>query len=68
MDEAKQKEKAIIFCATQHHAAAVLDLVNQCKDKACLVFVNYCLRVTANDGEIVEQFLREFQAGTSKPA
>jgi type I restriction enzyme, R subunit len=27
MDEANQKEKAIIFCATQDHAAAVRDLV-----------------------------------------
>ena len=64
MDDANQKEKAIIFCATQDHAAAVRDLVNQyhhSKDKACLVSTNYCVRVTANDGEIGEQFLREFQ-------
>ncbi|MGY3054232.1 type I restriction enzyme R subunit [Pedobacter sp. UYEF25] len=58
MNEANQKEKAIIFCATQDHAAAVRDLVNQNKkDKN----PNYCVRVTANDGEIGEQFLREFQ-------
>ena len=58
MDDANQKEKAIIFCATQHHAAAVRDLVNQYKKSAD---PNYCVRVTANDGEIGEQFLREFQ-------
>ena len=29
MDDANQKEKAIIFCATQAHAALVRDLVNQ---------------------------------------
>jgi type I restriction enzyme R subunit len=58
MNEANQKEKAIIFCATQAHAAAVRDLVNQYKNSAD---PNYCVRVTANDGEIGEQFLREFQ-------
>ena len=58
MDEANQKEKAIIFCATQDHAAAVRDLVNQFKVSTN---PNYCVRVTANDGNIGEQFLREFQ-------
>ena len=58
MDEANQREKAIIFCATQDHAAAVRDLVNQYKQSSD---PNYCVRVTANDGEIGEQFLREFQ-------
>jgi type I restriction enzyme R subunit len=58
MNEANQKEKAIIFCATQVHAAAVRDLVNQYKNST---YPNYCVRVTANDGEIGEQFLREFQ-------
>lgn len=58
MDEANQKEKAIIFCATQDHAAAVRDLVNQYKTSKD---PNYCVQVTANDGEIGEQFLREFQ-------
>lgn len=59
MDDANQKEKAIIFCATQVHAAAVRDLVNQFKTES--QDANYCTRVTANDGEIGEQFLREFQ-------
>jgi type I restriction enzyme, R subunit len=58
MDDANQKEKAIIFCATQDHAAAVRDLVNQNKHSKA---PNYCVRVTANDGELGEQFLREFQ-------
>lgn len=58
MDEANQNEKAIIFCATQDHAAAVRDLVNQMKKSK---EPNYCVRVTANDGVIGEQFLREFQ-------
>jgi len=58
MDEANQNEKAIIFCATQEHAAAVRDLINQYKQSKN---PNYCVRVTANDGEIGDQFLREFQ-------
>jgi len=58
MDEINQNEKAIVFCATQDHAAAVRDLVNQYKKST---EPNYCVRVTANDGERGEQFLREFQ-------
>ena len=58
MDEINQKEKTIVFCATQAHAAAVRDLVNQYKVSSD---PDYCVRVTANDGEIGEQFLREFQ-------
>jgi type I restriction enzyme R subunit len=59
MDEANENDKSIIFCATQVHAAAVRDLVNQYKKTN--KDPNYCVRVTANDGEIGEQFLREFQ-------
>lgn len=58
MDEADQKEKAIIFCASQDHALAIRDLVNQIKKSDN---PNYCVRVTANDGAIGEQFLSEFQ-------
>ena len=58
MDNANEKEKTIIFCATQIHAAAVSDLVNQYKKGKD---PNYCVRVTAIDGERGEQFLREFQ-------
>ncbi len=58
LDEVNQKEKAIIFCANQGHAALIRDLVNQharSKDPF------YCVRVTANDGEEGERMLREFQ-------
>jgi len=58
LDEADQRQKAIIFCATQDHAAAVRNLVNQLKTSK---EPNYCVRVTANDGAIGEQFLRDFQ-------
>ena len=58
LNDANQNEKAIIFCATQEHAAAVRDLVNQFKKSK---ETDYCVRVTANDGEIGEKYLRQFQ-------
>jgi type I restriction enzyme R subunit len=58
LDEIDQNEKTIIFCATQDHALAVRDLINQMKESTD---PNYCVRVTANDGARGEQFLREFQ-------
>ena len=58
LDEINQKEKTIIFCATQDHAMAVRDLVNQLKESSD---PNYCQRVTANDGALGDQHLREFQ-------
>jgi type I restriction enzyme R subunit len=63
LNDANQREKAILFCATQEHAAVVRDLVNQYKTSigSAVNNPNYCVRVTANDGEIGEQFLREFQ-------
>lgn len=56
--EINQKEKSIVFCANQEHAAIIRDLINQQKTSEN---PNYCVRVTANDGLIGEQFLREFQ-------
>lgn len=53
-----QQEKTIVFCATQEHALMVRDLINQVKSSSD---PNYCVRVTANDGAIGDQFLREFQ-------
>lgn len=53
-----QSEKVIIFCANQAHAAVIRDLINQYKSSS---ETNYCVRVTANDGELGEQYLREFQ-------
>ena len=53
-----QREKTIVFCATQLHALAVRDLINQMKTSRD---PNYCVRVTANDGARGDQYLREFQ-------
>ena len=58
LEEANPKEKAIIFCANQGHAALIRDLVNQhAKSKDPF----YCVRVTANDGAEGERFLSQFQ-------
>jgi len=59
LSEINQREKTIVFCATQEHAALVRDLINQ--HKTISSDVHYCVRVTANDGEIGEEFLRMFQ-------
>jgi type I restriction enzyme R subunit len=53
-----QQEKTLVFCATQEHALAVRDLINQIKT---VKNPNYCHRVTANDGALGEQHLRDFQ-------
>lgn len=53
-----QSEKTLVFCATQLHALAIRDLINQYSDSKN---PNYCHRVTAHDGKIGEQHLRDFQ-------
>jgi len=58
MNRIDQREKALVFCATQAHAAAIRDLINQ---KATNKDPFYCCRVTANDGAQGDQYLREFQ-------
>ena len=58
LDSIDQREKTLVFCATQDHALAVRDLINQMKESAD---PNYCQRVTADDGELGDQHLRDFQ-------
>jgi len=58
LDECNQKDKAVVFCANQGHAALIRDLISQ-NSKSKDPF--YCVRVTANDGEKGELLLREFQ-------
>ncbi len=53
-----QREKTIVFCANQAHALAVRDLINQSKTS---INPLYCVRVTANDGALGDQHLRDFQ-------
>ena len=51
-------EKTIVFCANQNHAALIRDIINEKKQNANPTF---CVRVTANDGELGEDYLRAFQ-------
>jgi type I restriction enzyme R subunit len=52
------REKTLVFCATQLHALAVRDLINQRKANPDPL---YCVRVTADDGALGDQHLRDFQ-------
>ncbi|MDP4198454.1 MAG: DEAD/DEAH box helicase family protein [Bacteroidota bacterium] len=58
MNEMDQSEKTIVFGATQDHALALRDLINQMKKNPD---PEYCVRVTANDAARGEQYLRAFQ-------
>jgi type I restriction enzyme R subunit len=56
--EINQNHKTLVFCATQRHALMVRDLINQYADSKS---ADYCHRVTADDGDIGEAHLRDFQ-------
>tara|TARA_E500000318_G_scaffold61020_1_gene56618 strand:- start:421 stop:2763 length:2343 start_codon:yes stop_codon:yes gene_type:complete len=58
MGQIDQRHKTLVFCATQDHAALVRDLINQVKQSNN---PHYCHRVTADDGKVGEQHLRDFQ-------
>ena len=58
MQQMNQREKTLVFCATQNHALAVRDLINQMKASKD---PNYCQRVTADDSDLGDQHLRDFQ-------
>jgi type I restriction enzyme, R subunit len=63
MDVINQDQKTLVFCATQIHAAAVRDLINQYANSKN---TKYCVRVTADDGALGEQYLRDFQDNEKK--
>ena len=58
MAQIAQRQKTLVFCATQDHALRVRDYINQIKTNPS---PNYCQRVTADDGKLGEQHLRDFQ-------
>ena len=53
-----QREKTLVFCANQEHAALVRDIINQEKTSTDPL---YCVRVTSNDGSQGDQYLKDFQ-------
>ncbi|PBB41304.1 restriction endonuclease subunit R [Mesorhizobium sp. WSM3866] len=58
MNQIDQRQKTLVFCATQDHAGRVRDYINQIKTIANPL---YCCRVTAQDSKLGEQHLRDFQ-------
>ena len=58
MSRIDQREKTLVFCANQAHALVIRDLINQMKTSSDPL---YCVRVTADDGGLGEQYLRDFQ-------
>ena len=53
----KEDEKTLVFCATQDHAAKIRDMINAYHHGN----PKYAVRVAANDGELGNQYLKEFQ-------
>ena len=58
LSQINQNEKTLVFCANQPHALLARDLINQLKTSKD---PNYCQRVTADDGALGDQHLRDFQ-------
>ena len=58
MQDLDQSQKTLVFCANQQHALLIRDLINQVKTSK---EPDYCVRVTANDGDLGEQRLRTFR-------
>ena len=58
MAQINPNEKTIIFCATQAHALMIRDIINEKKTNTN---TTYCVRVTADEGNIGDQYLRDFQ-------
>jgi len=58
LDSINSKEKTLVFCANIAHAGMVRDLINQCTANPP---TDYCVRVTARDGQVGDTHLRQFQ-------
>lgn len=54
----ESNEKTIVFCASQNHALVIRDIINELKTNSS---PQYCVRVTADDGAIGDQYLEAFR-------
>lgn len=62
LEQLNPAQKTIIFCNDEKHAAMIRDAVNRFKPSGTQGdHRNYCVRVTASEGEIGEKHLREFR-------
>lgn len=58
LEQIDPDEKTLVFCSIQRHAAIIRDFINKHKRRPDS---NYCVRVTADDGDEGENQLRVFQ-------
>jgi type I restriction enzyme R subunit len=58
LEQIDPNEKTIIFCANQNHALMIRDIINVLKTNSN---TSYCVRVTADEGNIGDQHLSAFQ-------
>lgn len=62
LDHIDPSQKTIVFCNDEKHAAMVRDAVNKYKPAGTLGdHHNYCVRITASEGEVGDQHLRDFR-------
>lgn len=54
-------EKALVFCVTQEHALRIAHIIREEAQKRGIHAAHYCERVTADDGAVGEQYLKEFR-------
>lgn len=58
LESINTKEKTLVFCANIWHAGLIRDLINKCSPNHP---IDYCVRVTAEDGVQGDTYLRQFQ-------
>ncbi len=58
MKNMNANEKTIVFCASQNHALVIRDIINELKESSS---PQYCVRVTADDGALGDQYLEAFR-------
>jgi type I restriction enzyme R subunit len=58
MKNTNPAEKTIVFCASQNHALVIRDIINELKESSN---PQYCVRVTADDGALGDQYLEAFR-------
>ncbi|MCL1839784.1 DEAD/DEAH box helicase family protein [Candidatus Saccharibacteria bacterium] len=58
LEQINPEQKTIIFCNDEKHALMIRDSVNKLKTNSN---PDYCVRITASEGEVGDEFLRQFR-------
>lgn len=62
LEQINPNQKTIVFCNDEKHAAMMRDYINKHKPASTLGdHRNYCVRVTATEGKIGDQYLEDFR-------